>query len=276
MSDNEFQPRAGVGHDLELDDPILEQILIERSTRHAINIAGEPADAWEAPIDLRVMRPHAIDLRKYWALTKQPVPPSIASTLGANTPILLNHVVTPFARAGEAPGGIWGIGYEFNLVPPVEANTVSVQPSDEVLKIARLGQTVQLGLDVGGGVGVPEEDDLEIMKGVQALTLSGASLEASTNQRFHMSLRLRVTLRKLVGGPVGVGGAKWTLYRQDERLDQSHALVQTLVVAPTTRPLRCVIKTWAKKAGWLGTGFRSRKWVYDDVEFEIPLTGLVG
>jgi hypothetical protein len=105
------------------------------------------------------------------------------------------------------------------------------------------------------------------------VTLSGASVRASTDQSFQFSVGLSITLRKVVGAPVGIGGAMWKLYRQDEPLDQPHALLQTVLVPEDATSIRCTVKTWAKQAGILGTRWGARFWKYDDQQFEISLMG---
>jgi hypothetical protein len=85
---------------------------------------------------------------------------------------------------------------------------------------------------------------------------------------------MEISLRKVVGAPVGAGGALWKMYRQDEPLEGPHALLQTLVVGPGTQRIKCKIRTWAKQAGWLGTSWGARLWPYEDEAFEISLDGL--
>ncbi len=227
---------------------------------------------WDSPFDLRVNRPRAIDLRKFWALTNNPVPPEIEAALGPNIPILINHVITPFASGGMRPKKVWGLGYEF-MPAETNINTVSVLPNDEVMKIGSLDQNVELGLQVGGGVGIPKEA-LQIIQNTPSLSLSGAELQASNDTKFQISLHLAITLRKIVGAPVGVGGAKWNLYRRDERLDRPHALLQTVLVGEGITKIKCKVKTWAKQAGWLGGNWGAKMWPYEDQEFEISLDGL--
>ena len=132
---------------------------------------------------------------------------------------------------------------------------------------------MKLVIQIDGGVGIPDEA-LEIIKGVPAISLTNAKIEASTNQKFQLSLHMTISLRKVVGAPVGVGGAVWKMYRQDERLDKPHTLLQTILVDSKTEHIECIIKTWAKQAGWLGTSWGAKFWTYKDQLFDISLAGL--
>lgn len=227
---------------------------------------------WDAPLDLRVNSPFALDLMKLWELTDQSVPPSIAAALGPRIPVLIHHIVTPFPNDGSIPGGVWGLGYEF-VNESAEANTVAVMPSDEVLKIGSIGQVVEVGLDLSGGVGLPEAS-IKAVSNVPGVQLSGAEIKAAANSKFQFSLKLSLSLRKVVGAPVGKGGALWKMYRQDEPLDRPHTLLQTLMVAEGTREIRCTVKTWAKQAGLFGTRLGAKFWSYENQEFLVNLAGI--
>ncbi|HUS29393.1 MAG TPA: hypothetical protein VMZ53_12830, partial [Kofleriaceae bacterium] len=202
----------------------------------------------------------------------QAEPPGITASLGPRIPILLQHVITPFPVDGKAPGKVWGLGYEFEP-HDVDANTVSVAPDDEVLKIGQIGQEVEMGVELGGKIGVPQ-GALSALAAAPAVSLTNASLRASTSQSFQFSLHLKLTLRKLVGAGFGAGGAQWKLYRQDEPIDKPHTLLQTLLVAEGTKSIKCSVRTWAKQAGFLGTSLGAKFWPYPDQAFEISLAGL--
>lgn len=270
MSDTYVQLHPGSGNERDLkDDPDLLALAVEEA---GLEMAGNQGQDWDEPFDLRVNRPRAIDLRKLWALTKQPEPPGITASLGPNIPILVEHVITPFPVNGKAPGKVWALGYEF--VPhDVDANTVSVMPNDEVVEIGKIGQEVDFGIELGGKIGVPDSA-LTALAAAPAVSLTNASLRASTNQRFQFSLQMKLTLRKVVGAGFGVGGAQWKLYRQDEAIDKPHALMQTLLVAEGTKSIRCTVRSWAKQAGFLGTRLGAKFWQYPDQTFEISLAGL--
>ena len=252
------------------EDPILEGLAraTMRDPLHPIS-ARDPDRDWDPPFDLRIARPRAIDLEELWKLTGQPVPAEIAASLGPRRPILLSHVVTPFPRDGRAPGGVWGLGYELT-VKDVDANTVSVVPNDEVLRVGEVGQDTELGLTLGGGLRVPE-GTWQMSAGAPSVSLTGAEVTASTNWKFHFSVKLEITFRKVIGAPVDAGGAKWQMFRQDEPLDRPHTLLQTLLVGRETKSMACTVKSWAKQAGWLGTRLGAKLWPYHDTDFVVSL-----
>lgn len=267
MSGDDKTLKPGEMTEVALDDALAA--VFERAM--GLQLGAPGSTKWEPAFDLRVNRPRAIDLRKLWTLTNTPVPPAIAAVLGPSVPILLDHVITPFPAGGNAPGGVWGLGYEIAL-DGVDANTISVVPNDVVVNIGRIDQEVQLGVELGGEVGIPDGVLATIPQAVA--TLSRGNISASTNQRFQFALRMQLSLRKVVGAPVGAGGAMWKLYRQDEPIDRPHTLLQTLVVAPGTSSLPCTVKTWAKQAGFLGMRLGAKYWEYPDQHFEISLDGL--
>lgn len=255
------------------DDPDFAKLVEHRtkisSTFKPIGAKRGGGDDWDAPLDLRVNRPFALDLRKLWELGGQPVPSEVQAMLGTQTPVLIHHVVTPFPMDGRIPGGVWGLGYEF-VNESAEANTIAVLPSDEMLKIASIGQQAEVGLNLSGGVGIPDTRIGGIANAPE-IQLAGAQLKASADQTFQFSLKMSLSLRKVVGAPVGKGGALWKMYRQDEPLDRPHTLMQTVMVAQGTREISCTIKTWAKQAGFLGTRLGAKFWPYEDQEFVVSL-----
>lgn len=254
-------------------DPGLVALLDQVPQLEAFGGSGDAVPVGdEPPFDLRVNRPRALDLVRLWRIWKQPVPPEIEASLGPRTPILLNHVVTPFPADGKLPGGVMALGYEIFLHDG-SANTVSVAPSDELLRLGSVGQEVELGLDLSGAVSVPAAA-LPATASAPSFSLGGASLRATTSTTVQFALRLPLTLRKLVGAPVGSGGAVWKIYRQDEPLDRPHTLLQTLLVDAPAGALRCTVKAWVARAGLLGTRIGQKTWRYADQEFTISLAGL--
>ena len=245
--------------DAQLDPELMEMAEKNKVTsRSPISFAGSD-DEWDAPFDLRVARPRAVDLRALWAKENRPEPAEVSAALGPKRPILLTHVVTPFPRDGELPARVWSLGYEIEFLD-ADADTVSVAPSNEVFKIGEIGQSVDLGIDLGGKLGI-----------AAGPPGTGVGLRASTSQRFQFEVSMTITLRKVVGAPVGAGGAVWKMFRQNEPLDQPHTLLQTVMFAEGAKSLRCTVKTWAKQAGWLGTRWGARFWPYEDQRFEISL-----
>jgi len=241
-------------------DPALRAILErEEPAMSRISERGGGED-WDAPLDLRVARPRANDLRAMWKATGAPLPAQLAGALGATRPILLTHTVTPFPVDGRSPARVWALGYEL-VAHNINADTVAVVPSDEVYKAGEVGQTLTLGIEAGGKFAI-----------AGAPPGSNFGLRASTNQRLQFEATITVTLRKVVGAPVGTGGAQWKMFRQNEPLDQPHTLLQLILVPENAEQLRCTVKTWATQAGRLGTGWGAKFWPYKDQPFTVSLT----
>ncbi len=250
---------------LDVPDPILDEL-----ERQLPQEESPTRGFGEGPFDLRVILPRALDLTRVWKAAGKPVPTELDAILGgAKIPVLLNHGLTPFPHDGTLPRGVWGLGYEFELRSPV-AHTISLVPDSQALTVADIQQDVQLGLDIGGKIALPAVE-LPVTGPVPGVSLTGARLEASTQQSMALSLRMKITLRKILAGPFGAGGAKWNLYRQDERLDQFHPLLQTITVPAGTTSLHAVVRTWATRKKLFGG---REFWPYPDQEFEISLAGL--
>jgi hypothetical protein len=171
----------------------------------------------------------------------------------------MTHTVTPFPVDGKSPARVWGLGYEF-VAHDIDANTVAVEPSDAVYKVAQVGQTFVLGIDAGGKFAVASDTPGE-----------NFGVRASTSQNFQFEAALTISLRKVVGAPVGIGGAQWKMFRQNEPLDRPHTLLQLLLVPEGDAQLRCTVKTWAKQAGRFGTRWGAKYWPYDDQTFTVKL-----
>lgn len=248
----------GAMSQVELDEDLRATLGAARTPLREISERGGGED-WDAPLDLRVARPRATDLRAVWEASGAPLPPQLAGALGAMRPILLTHCVTPFSTDGHSPGRVWGLGYDF-VAHDVDANTVAVAPSNDVMTVAKVGQLISLGIDAGGQFGIAS-DVIERTFGVRA----------SMRQQVQFEVSLTITLRKVIGAAVGIGGAQWKMYRQNEPLDQPHTLLQLVLVPDSAERMRCTVKTWAKQAGWLGTGWGARFWPYADQSFEITL-----
>ena len=131
------------------------------------------------------------------------------------------------------------------------------------------------GLEVGGGFQVPQET-LQLTAQIPGLSLTGASLHATTDQTFGLALECSFSLLEVQAGPVGAGGVRWNLYRGRERIDTYHPLFHTLRIPEGTRSLRLVVEAWVRRSGrFFGLG-RARHWHYPAQEFEVSFAGLEG
>ncbi|MCE9667543.1 hypothetical protein LY474_06915 [Myxococcus stipitatus] len=210
-----------------------------------------------------------MDIEKLWALNQTKPHPEVAAAPSGLTPVLLAHTVTAFPNDGFLPGNVFALGYEFVLHDQSRAATIAVAPSDEVLRIASIHQKVSFGVDLGGKWHYPTASGGgggEVLE-----SLGGATISCSTDQRYAFDVTLDASLRKVVGAPVGVGGALWKLYRQNESLDRPFTLLQTLLLPKETVELRCTVKTWVMRAGFLGTRWGAVYWPYADQDFAVML-----
>ena len=267
----EINLNRGPCEKMDLDsDPEFRKMVFKNYEDNVKGLATkEDKRVWDAPIDLRTTNPQAYDLIAFYERAGQEVPKEISAALGRKRPVLLKHILTPFPADGQFPKNVWALGYEF--VPEDNTmNTRAVIPNDEIATVGKISQDVSLGLKLNGEIGVPEKT-IEVLNSVPGLALTNAKLEASTDQNFQLNLHLSLSFRKVIGAPVGTGGAMWKMYRQDERIDGSHALYQTVLMDEDVSEVSCTVKTWAKQGGWLGLSFGAELWRYDPVNFTISV-----
>lgn len=257
--------------EVDLDeDPVLKELLAEAANLGLAELSGEGGDTAEPALNVEANRPFAVDLSQLWESQGFDVPTEIKAALGPRRPVLLHHTVTPFAGDGFIPSGIWGLGYEFRPTK-LNANTVSVFPHDEALSLGELKQDLELGVGFGGELEVPQAS-LALDESSALVSLQGASIHASTSSTFKIGIRMKLSLRKVLGAGVGTGGAKWQMYRQDEPLEKPHVLLQTLLVPDNRREFKAEVRYWAKK-GFVGTRFFSRLYTYPAQTYIIDLRG---
>ena len=114
---------------------------------------GSESDA--APFDLGIPEPRAIDLRKVWKLAGQKPDAQILAALGPNVPVLLSHSITAFPVGAGKPPRVWGIRYGSQLFG-IDARTVSVQPTTELLDVLTVGAEAELAVGLAGELSVPD------------------------------------------------------------------------------------------------------------------------
>lgn len=224
---------------------------------------GDPKDA---PFNLGMPAPRAIDLRKLWKLAGKEPDPMITAALGARIPVLLSHGVTALPRPGRKPARVWGLGYKVELFD-VAANTVDVQPGTDLLEIATVGAeaTVDVGLD--GSLEVPEvaRAALDALPGV---SLTAARVGAGIKENAKLSISFTVSVPRIISGlGDGHGGAEWNLYAQDKRLEGHQALLQTVLLPKGVKRLRIGVTGWAREAGFFGP----KEWVFETASFDVDL-----
>jgi hypothetical protein len=159
------------------------------------------------------------------------------------------------------------MGYKVELFD-VQADTIDIQPSTELLDIATVGAeaTVEIGLD--GSLEVPAGAQAAINT-VPGVTLTAAKVGASINENAKLSISFTISVPKVISGPGdGYGGAEWSLYAQDKAIAGYQALLQTLLVPKTAKQLRLGITGWVREAGLFG---RPKQWLFDTAAFTIDL-----
>jgi len=262
----------------EVEDPVLARLDRAARAKEAMlrpmgAAAKELAPSEEkGDYDVEIVRPRAVDVRKLARLAGAAVPADIDATLGGKVPVLLHHGMTPFHRAGRSPQEVWGMGYRVAILGDV-ADTHSFAPQSRVLKVGEWKQTFEIGLDVGGKLGVPTPatNALSLVPGVQ---LEGASVRAATDQSFILSLGIELNFLEIQAAPIDAGGARWNLYRQHERLDRFQPLLQTVLVKKGVTSIEVEISTWVRRAGLFGSTLGTREWVQAPRRHVVSLEGL--
>ena len=265
----ETQPRSerrlsATGGPTTIDDDQIESLA--REIEDDEERGGSESSA--APFDLGIPEPRALDLRKLWKLAGKKPDAQIVAALGPNVPVLLSHGVTAFPVGAGKPPRVWGIRYGSELFG-VDARTVSVQPTTELLDILKVGAEAELAVGLGGELSVPDPISAAI-ETVPGVTLNDARIAASIEETAKLRIRFTLSVPKVIAGTDARGGARWQLYAQDRRLDGHQALLQTLLVPKGTKRVRVEILASVAAAGWFGP----REWRFETETFDLALDGL--
>jgi hypothetical protein len=237
------------------NDPVLDAL--EREFHQLAGNMGAPGTkgAGELPVDVEVVKPLAFDLRRIFALRDKAMGAGESTwkdVLGQNrVPILVRHGVTPFFAPGARPRAVYALGYQATIEE--DAETIDVAPTTQMLEVGSIDQQVTFSLSSGGkfdSVSSPAAD----MAKIAGIELPSVELGASVSNQAELRIRLKLELLKSQAAPVGAGGARWNLYRQDETLVGFTPLVQTMLVSPATQSLTFKVFSWAKFGGFLGIG----------------------
>jgi hypothetical protein len=255
------------GHPLAVDDDVISAMMDGLDwSPEAAEAEATRGERDDAPFDLGMPAPRAIDLRKLWKLSGKTPDPMITASLGAHVPVLLSHGVTAMPRAGRKPARVWGLGYKVEMYD-VAADTVDIQPSTELLEVAKVGSeaTVEIGLD--GSLEVPK-GAAEAVSAIPGVTLTEAKVGASVNQTAKLTISFTLSVPKIISGPGdGHGGAEWSLYAQDKRLEGYQALLQTVLLPKGVKRLRLGVTGWAREAGLFGP----KEWIFETASFDVDL-----
>jgi hypothetical protein len=257
------------GKPREVDDEVLTDM-----TRGLTAVADsdtdevERGDRQDAPFNLGMPAPRAIDLRKLWRLAGKQADPMIVAALGPKVPVLLSHGVTALPRPGRKPARVWGLGYKVEMFD-VASTTVDVQPGTDLLEIAKVGTeaTVDLGLD--GSLEIPEGARVALAS-IPGVNLTAARVAAGAKENAKLSISFTVSVPRIISGlGDGYGGAEWNLYAQDKRLEGYQALLQTILLPKGVKQIRIGVTGWAREAGLFGP----KEWVFETATFVVDLDG---
>lgn len=230
--------------------------------RRGAPLSAPPASP--APVDLRIVRPRALDIAKLCALAGKPVGDEVIASLSGKIPILLCHGLTAFAAPGRSPPRLWGMGYEIEV--DLAGDTIGIEPGTRFLEVARAQQTLSIGVTASGRLGVPAEG---LAVAGSPLPVAAAEIHASTDQQFSLALQFVLRCVKVEAGPFGAGGAKWNMYVQDEPLNGFQALYQTLLIKDRRPALRAKVTTWVRTAGLFG--FHATQWTSNPIDYDVDL-----
>ncbi len=257
---------TGEGHDF--DDPTLTEMATSLAADGDRELTGDRGgDTSAAPFDLGIPAPRAVDLLALWKLTGKQPDPMVLATLGPRTPILLSHAVTAFPAPGKPPR-VWGINYASSLFD-VDATTVDLAPTSELLDVLKVDATAGLSIGLGGELKVPPVAIAAIQQ-VPGVTLNAATVGGSINETATLQIDFTMSVPKVIAGPDASGGARWQLYAQDRALNGYQALLQTVLLPPGVRAIRVDIVASVAAAGWFGP----KEWTYATESFQVSLDGL--
>lgn len=213
--------------------------------RSAAPADAEGDDLEECPFEMGVAQPRALGLLKLHELTSAEVPPEIAATVGrARVPIVLVHSMTPFSRFGYPPTRVWGLGYQADPLPE-ELVPVDYAPKSEFLEIANVGTEVALEISGGGRI----EADAELAAAASAIpgiTVNGLSAGASADANVSLALGLKLYVLEIMAGLVG-RGVRWDFVEQDDRMDRTITMVQTVLVPDDLDAIDMDVRVWVRR-----------------------------
>jgi hypothetical protein len=261
----------------ELDDPVLADLdQMHRAEEEFFAPMGE-ADAEpeidpDRPYDLEVVRPLALDVRKLYSRAGKDVPAEVAAALGPTVPVLLYQGLTAFTRPGEVPRGVWGLGYEVRTID-IDAVTVSLSPDTELTRVGGVDSSVRVGISAAGELSPPNAA-LTAVSALPGISLHKAQLEVTTSTELALAVSIDLSVVKVEAGPIGGGGARWNIYRTNERVVGFQPLIHTLLVPRGTQALNLVVQPWVSRRGIFSGLLGSKKFVPRATSFEVSLAGL--
>ncbi len=236
------------------------------------DIPDRPA---EDPFDLEITVPYAIAITElYRAVGKRPPKPVQAAVERGEVPVLVQHNLTPFYKAGKAPTGVWGMGYEFEPRAP-GCVTLGTVPGSVTFDVMTVSQQVAFGVSIGGQVSIGELPELPLPGAPgSSIQLQGAKLHATTDQQFAVAIEFALSVLEVQAGPIGAGGARWNLYRGRRTIETNQPLFHTVLVPDGTNKIPVAVKTWVRRSGRFFGLIKPKHWDYPEQSFEVLISGL--
>lgn len=244
-----------------VEDEVIDELAA--SAQEDEERGGSQSD--DAPFDLGLPEPRAMDLRQIWKDAGKKADPQILAALGPKVPILLSHSVTAFPAGSGHPPRVWGIRYQSRLLD-VDARTVSVQPTTELIDVVRVGAQADIEVGLGGELSVPKEA-AAVLNALPGVVLNDARISAGLQESAEVRIQFTLSVPKVIAGPEAQGGARWHLYAQDRGLTGHQAMFQTLLIPENTRRGTVEIVSSVAAAGWFGP----REWRFETATFELAL-----
>jgi hypothetical protein len=253
----------------EVEDEVLFRFSDDEANQGVQEALALAADE-TCPFELEVAAPRAVDVAMLYKLWRLKVPETLEAALGPHFPVMVCQSLTPFYRHGGNRVGVASLGYRIRIEPE-GCRTASLFPESKLVKVGRLDASVQLGLDAGGELAVPDSVLQLANSTVPGLALNGIKIDAATDARFGIAIQCDVSLIHVQSGAIGEGGAGWNIYKQGQKIDINHALLHTLLAPHGTKKLHATIETWVRQPRRFLKLFRGIEWRFPPVTYDISL-----
>jgi hypothetical protein len=222
------------------------------------------------PFELEVAAPRAVDVAKLYKLWKRRIPETLEAALGPHFAVMLCQSLTPFYRHGRSQIGVASLGYRI-WIEPGGCRTASLFPESKLIKVGTLDTKVQLGLNAGGELALPDSGLQLANAAIPGLALNGINIDATTDAQFGIAIRCNISLVQVQAGAIGEGGAGWNIYKKGQRIDLNHPLLHTLLAPAGTKKLHAKIETWLREPTRFFGVLRGIEWRFPAVEYDISL-----
>jgi hypothetical protein len=144
-------------------------------------------------------------------------------------------------------------------------------PDSRLVSAGKIDSALELGLELGGALRVPDEALALANAAVPGLTIAGASINATTNAQVGIAIRCTFSFIQVQAGPVGEGGARWNIYKKGQRIDVNHTLLHTLLAPNGTKQLHVCIESWVRQPVKVLKLRKGIEWKFPQVEYDVSL-----